>query len=87
MAMLEANRTGLPIISFDVECGPREIIEDGVNGYLIPALDFDLMAKRVNELCNNRAKCLEMSENIRNKHNQFSLKSIVDQWNQLFQQL
>ncbi len=87
MAMLEANRTGLPIISFDVECGPREIIADGVNGYLVEPLNEEQMYERVKELCENRNKCIEMSRNIRNSENVFDVKKIAEQWNQLFQEV
>ncbi len=34
-----AVANGLPIISFDIECGPREIIEDGKNGFLVAPFD------------------------------------------------
>ena len=34
MVLLEAKAYRLPIVSFDIETGPDEIVDDGVNGYL-----------------------------------------------------
>lgn len=40
MVLLEAISFGLPCISYDCPSGPRDIIENDVNGYLIPMDDF-----------------------------------------------
>jgi glycosyltransferase involved in cell wall biosynthesis len=37
MSLLEGMGNGLPLVSFDIDTGPDEIIRDGENGYLIPA--------------------------------------------------
>ena len=34
MVLLEASSVGLPCISFDIDCGPSDIIEDGKSGFL-----------------------------------------------------
>jgi len=39
MSLLEAGKSGLPLISYDIKTGPKEIINDGINGYLIKELD------------------------------------------------
>lgn len=85
MALLEANQSGLPIISFDVECGPREIIVNGKNGYLIEPLNESAMAQKVLELCENRNKCLRISENIKCMDNPFRLSEIISKWDEVFE--
>ena len=64
-SMLEAMALGLPVICTDCPCGgARMVIEDGVNGYLIPVGDKDaLLAKMLliasdfgsAEVCGNAA--------------------------------
>lgn len=65
MVLLEAKAYGLPLVSFDCETGPQEIIQDGVNGFLIPCFDLNCMAERIDSLIESsvgRAKLAECSE-------------------------
>ena len=41
LVLLEAKANRLPIVSFDIMTGPREILQDGVNGYLVEAYDLE----------------------------------------------
>ncbi|MEL4296652.1 glycosyltransferase, partial [Acinetobacter ursingii] len=40
MVLLEAQSYNLPIVSFDCNTGPAEVIIDGLNGYLVDHLDI-----------------------------------------------
>lgn len=54
MVILEAKSHNLPVISFDIETGPDEMIENGVNGYLIEPYDIEKMAERICELIEDK---------------------------------
>nr|WP_294527607.1 glycosyltransferase family 4 protein [uncultured Rhodopila sp.] len=47
LAVLEAMANGVPVAGFAVGALP-EVIEDGVNGFLVPAGDLEALAERVN---------------------------------------
>jgi len=49
MVVLEAQCCGLPALVSD-RGGPKEIIEDGVTGFMIGAMDLDAWVKRILEL-------------------------------------
>jgi glycosyltransferase involved in cell wall biosynthesis len=49
MALVEAQSCGVPVIAHDLE-GMREVVIDGVTGYLIPPGDFHCLASRIDEL-------------------------------------
>lgn len=47
MVLLEAKAAQLPLISFDIETGPDEIIRHNQNGFLIPPYNTDCMADAI----------------------------------------
>nr|MBO8492382.1 glycosyltransferase [Staphylococcus aureus] len=53
LALLESLAHGVPVISYDVDYGPSELIQDGFNGYLVPPGDINQMVEKVDQLLNN----------------------------------
>ena len=49
-ALIEALSAGLSCVSFDCDTGPRDLIQDGENGFLVPEGDVDLLTLRIKEL-------------------------------------
>ena len=80
MVLLEAKSYKLPIVSFDIETGPDEIIEDGVNGYLIKPYDTDEMAKKICELIENAELRKKFSDNAYIGIEKFDKDGIVKKW-------
>lgn len=86
MVLLEALELGLPMVSFDIETGPNEIIEDGRNGYLIPPYDLEQMGQRMVELMEDKAK-RESFAIYKGKKEKFSKNTILKQWISLIEGL
>lgn len=83
-ALLEAMAYGLPPISFDCPCGPKEIIENNVSGFLVPYMDLESFAEKVNELIEDETLRSSMSKRALKRCHEFSMKKIMQQWDSLF---
>ena len=77
--LIEALTAGLPIVSTDVG-GAQTVIEDGVNGYIVPEEDdISLMATRLSTLCRDDSLLKRMSCDSRERAKEFSLEKMVKQ--------
>ena len=87
MVLIEAMSCGLPIVSFDCEFGPSDIVIDGVNGFLVKPFDINEMAERICTLIQDENLRLSMRENLIKDVNKFSLESVMNIWVGLFNSL
>lgn len=87
MVLLEAKAYGLPIVSFDCATGPAEIIDDKVNGLLVPPESIDALAEAVEKLINSTELRREYSKHAGEGSEHFSAAHIARQWDNLIQTL
>lgn len=83
MVLLEAKAHRLPLVSFNCLTGPAEIIEDGVNGTLVPPENVSAMATAVNELIDNKVQRFEYSTMSGSNANRYDKNHILHQWQEL----
>lgn len=74
--IIEAMACGIPVISTDCPVGPNEIIENGVNGYLVPVGDISKLSNKINYLINNSDIRKSFVEAGNNKIKDFLLEKI-----------
>jgi glycosyltransferase involved in cell wall biosynthesis len=87
MVIIEAMACGVPCVSFDCPSGPRDIIIDGVDGFLIPPLNVNLLAEKITFLIENDAIRKEMGKRAKENVKRYLPETIVGQWDQLFKDL
>ena len=73
--IIEAMAMGNAIVATDVR-GNNDAVEDGVNGYLVPVGDSDLMAEKILELMNDREKLRTFGENGLDMVKDFSTENV-----------
>ena len=87
MCLLEARSCGVPCVSFDVPTGPADLIDDGVNGYLIEPFDVKAMAEKLESLMRDEELLSGMAKKAPKGMEEFQLSGIVLQWKDLIDQL
>jgi glycosyltransferase involved in cell wall biosynthesis len=88
MVLLEAAASALPIVTTAVG-GNNEIVSEGLNGFLVPAINSGALADAMQRMENMPAELrLSMGNSGRDhvaKH--FSLSAVVDQWEEIYHSL
>lgn len=80
-SLMEAMALGLPCISTDCPVGgPKELIEDGVNGFLIPVEDQNALENKIIEALSNLDKILIVGNNARKILETHSINIICAKW-------
>ena len=80
MVLLEAQSYGLPIVSFDCKCGPRDVVTDGVDGYLVSEGDIPGLETRIKHLMDNPDLRVSMGERARENSLRWDKDKIIQQW-------
>ena len=83
LVLLEAQACGLPCISFNCKEGPAEIIDDGINGYLVECYDYMQLANRINELIENQKKLKEFAKQAKKDLYRFDPETVYNNWENL----
>lgn len=87
MVMIEAMACGLPVVSFDFKCGPRDIIDENVNGILVHEGDISGLARAMMKLMDNDSLRLRLASNARRITEIYSEENVMGQWVSLFEEL
>ncbi len=80
MALCEAMACGLPVLAADCLSGPRDLIEDGVNGILVPPEDVDALAAGLDALISDPAKRQYLAQNAPQVLDRFGLERVAQMW-------
>lgn len=87
LVLIEAMACGLPVVSFDCENGPRNIICDGQNGFLVQPFDVDAFAERLLMLICDEELRHKMGAEARQSSRQYQIEDIALRWKSLFEEV
>lgn len=87
LVIVEAMSCGLPVVSYACPCGPKDIITDGVDGFLVPVNDEKRLADRLCRLIKDEELRMKMGKAALQKAKQYSIENIIPQWMELFNNL
>lgn len=84
LVLCEAMEVGLPCVSFNIDVGPKEIIQNGINGYLIDNRDVKDMALCIENLLIDENEWNKISKNSIESVKKYYSESVVNEWQKLF---
>ncbi|MFD1434133.1 glycosyltransferase [Kroppenstedtia eburnea] len=86
LVIAESLAAGAPVIAYDVNYGPRDLITHDVNGFLIQRDDLDGMSEAMITLFQDREKWAAMCREARNISENISEERFVRQWIQVYEE-
>lgn len=86
MVLLETLSFGLPVVSFDCDTGPEEILKD-TESVLVAQNDIVMLSKELVSLMNNRERRNLISKMSKEKVKQYHPVEIVTKWEDLLEKI
>jgi len=84
--LLESMASGLPVVAFDCDTGPREIVRHGIDGALVrPVEDVDALAAHLSDLMAHPDKRRALAMRAVDVRDRFSSARVMALWRQVFE--
>jgi glycosyltransferase involved in cell wall biosynthesis len=84
MVLIEAMASGLPCVAYDCPCGPRGVLSQKEDGFLIENGNESDYVKAVETLIENVKLRREMGKKAKLSSEKYNIDAIMQTWNQLF---
>ena len=86
-SLLEAMSYGLPVVSFDCDTGPRDIIRHDVDGSLVAAQDKEGLTAALDRLMSNSTLRNRYAERAVEVRERFAIQRVADKWEEVFMEI
>lgn len=83
MVLLEAQAAGLPIVSFKCKCGPKDVIEDGLDGVLVEEGDVEGLAAGMLRLIQDEELRKSMGAAAYQRSERYAEENVMLKWTTL----
>lgn len=87
MTLLEATGLGLPTVCFDFKCGPKDVIINEENGFLIKEGNSEEFIHSVCKLIENDQLRKKIGKSAKDLSVRYSQKTIMNKWIKLFNKI
>lgn len=85
MVVLESMANSTPLVSYDINYGPRDIITNNVDGLIVDYGDYEALANNIIDLMDNPKKAIDMGLKGKEKiKNNYSADIVCEKWEDLF---
>ena len=87
LVIVEAMECGIPVVSYQCPCGPKDIITDGRDGFLVPVNDEQMLADKICDLIENEDLRRQMASEAKLRAQYYHVENIAQQWMKLFEEI
>ena len=87
LVLTESLSTGTPVVAYDVKYGPKDIIRNSVDGYLVEKGDRAGLAEKVIAILKDPALAEQLSHRAKDVVERFSFENYKKQWLNLFESI
>ena len=87
MVIVEAMACGLPVVSFSCPCGPKDIIQDHVDGLLVEKDNVVKLAEAIIWMIHHPEQRKAMANKAVENVQRFRIDQIAEKWKSLFETL
>ncbi len=85
MVLVEAMACGLPVVSFNCPCGPKDIVASGVDGILVENGNIDKLSEAIVSLIQDEKNLRRMACNAIDNVQRFNIEQVALRWKSLFE--
>lgn len=87
IVLIEAIACDLPVIATDCDFGPREIIKDGYNGFLVPVGNPQIMSEKILIILKNKEIREKFIKNAKANLDTFSIDSSLSKYKKIIEKI
>lgn len=87
MVLIEAQAAGVPVVSFACKCGPKDVITDGIDGYIVEEGDIAALAAKLSEMMHDDKLRKSMGAAAFEASERFDEEIVMRQWHDMFNEL
>ena len=84
MVLIEAMACGLPVVSFDCPCGPKDIVRHNEDGLLVPSDDINALAEAIHQMMSDANLRQKMAQTAIKNVQRYKLNEVCHHWQRLF---